>query len=161
MYICPKCNFTTENPANFCMKCGSALVESVPEPQPVEPTYYQPAPEQTYYQPPYQAPRQPSRALGIVGMVLSIVGLGLTAIGGLASLVYLVEEMMDELLVSGFTYFFLAFPLSLVGMILCNKSLNAGSTDKKCVVGKLLGIPGIIVAGANLSLICLLYTLYF
>lgn len=34
MYICPKCQNTSETPVNFCAKCGTPMVEKAPEAEP-------------------------------------------------------------------------------------------------------------------------------
>ena len=69
MYICPNCKRTSEKPMNFCVGCGSPMVEqpAAQQPQyaqpqyqsaPVQPQYQAPAQPQ-YEQPQYQAPAQP------------------------------------------------------------------------------------------------------
>lgn len=61
MYVCPNCNKQSETPANFCPRCGTAMIiapevqveapqQAVPQPQ-----YVAPQPEQ----PQYAEPQQP------------------------------------------------------------------------------------------------------
>jgi len=150
MYTCPKCNFKNESAMNYCPQCGSEMIyaEPIAAPevaQPVQPTYVEPIqPVHNVYVP---APT-PHLAVNIVGMALSISGLVFLAIGSLYTLIGLIEEGLAFAMAFTFSLFFL--PLSIVGLFLSNKCLNAGDTSAMSRVGKILGIIGIIVAGASL-----------
>lgn len=74
MYVCPNCNKQSETPANFCPRCGTAMIiapevqveapqQAVPQPQyvapqPEQPQYAEPQQPQ-YVQPQYTQPQQP------------------------------------------------------------------------------------------------------
>ncbi len=164
MYICPNCNAKSEEPVNFCFNCGTPMVNN--EPQPVEPQQFaQPyQPEQQYQQPQqpvyyaYPPVNKPSLAVKIVGMVLSIVGLVFLSIGGLYTLIGLVEEGLAFAFALVFDLFFL--PLSIVGLCLSNKCINAGDYSGMSRAGKTLGIVGIIIAAAALFIGCASLGLY-
>ena len=169
MFVCPNCNHTSETPCNFCMKCGSAMVEKIETPvvpetpvfsQPVvnEPVFEPPVAEESVfpaiqtpapnnyqynYQPIYQTPSKGS-LLGksIAGMVLSIMGMFLTCY---MSILILSEGFFDlsEVFAFGFVLSLFSLPPSLIGLILSSSASKSGATNKMCVVGKILGIIGI------------------
>ena len=45
MYVCPNCNYSTEEASNYCPVCGSQVVEVQPQP-----VYQQPDPYAQQYQ---------------------------------------------------------------------------------------------------------------
>ena len=134
MYICSNCKQTFENPINFCPSCGSAVVEETPV---VEPTPYIP-PMQTY--------SAPSLGKVITGMALSIAGLFFAGIGFIYTLIFLA---LDGAMAFGMSFGFMIFslPLALIGMIMSNKNIAAGSTNKMAKLGKTFGLIGIIATG--------------
>lgn len=153
MYTCPKCSFNSETAMNYCPQCGNEMVHTEPVAvqevaAPFEPTYVAPIepvqPIQNVYVP---APK-PHLALKIVGMALSITGLVFLSLGALYTLIGLVEEGLAFAMALVFALFFL--PLSIVGLCLSNKCLNAGDVSAMSRVGKILGIIGIIIAGVSL-----------
>jgi len=169
MYICPNCKTQSEQFANFCSQCGTQMVYA--EPQPVEPQtelLYQPVeqeqaapfypPQQpaypsyapAYTPPAYTPVNKPKLATKIVGMALSIAGLVFVAIGGLYTLFFsLLGEGVAAIVFSVvFDLFFI--PLSIVGLCLSGKCINAGDRSTMSRVGKILGIVGIVIAGAAL-----------
>ncbi len=145
MYTCPKCNFNSETAMNYCPQCGNEMVHDEPIVtaeviEPVEPIQTAP-----YV---YVAAPKPHLAVKIVGMSLSIAGLVFLAIGSLYTLIGLIEAGMAFAFALVFALFFL--PLSIVGLCLSNKCINAGDTSAMSRVGKILGIVGIILAGVSL-----------
>lgn len=139
MYICPNCNNSTQEAINYCPKCGSRMVQEAPAP----------APQYQYQQPVYTA-APPSKAKSIVGMALSIAGIAMSSLASFYSLIFLMEEELEGVAVSGILFFFFSFPLSLVGLILSKNYINAGGTNTFSRVGKILGIIGVILASVTL-----------
>lgn len=130
-------------------------VEEQPEPQqfsePQQPAQAYQEPQQYQSQPYYQAYqtiRKPHLAIKIVGMALSIAGAVFLSIGALYTLIGLIEEGMAFAFALVFSLFFT--PLSIVGLCLSNKCINAGDYSAFSRVGKMLGIVGIIIAGVSL-----------
>ncbi len=114
---------------------------------PEQPTYTVPTQPVTYYQPTVPA-EKPHLALKIVSMALSIFGLLMAAYGGLYTLIGLVEDGMAFVFALIFGMF--SVPASIVGLCLASKCRAAGDTSIFSRLGKILGMIGIIVAGANL-----------
>lgn len=152
MYICPNCNKTSETPLNFCSECGTPMVEQAP----AQPVYEQPA----YQQPAYQQPQpmyqytqtvsaEPSKGKVITGMALSIAGLSFAAIGLLYTLMFMAVEP-EAGFAFGFVLSFFSLPLSIVGMVISNGCINAGSTSAMSRIGKKLGLVGLILSGVML-----------
>ena len=175
MYICPNCNTQSEQFANFCSICGAQMIYAEPqpiEPQPVEPQqtevlyppveqeqvpqFYPPQqPAYPVYTPPVYTPpaytpvNKPKLATKIVGMALSIAGLVFLAIGGLYTFIFgFVEGIAAFIFALIFDLFY--SPLSIVGLCLSNKCINAGDQSAMSRVGRILGIIGIAIAGASL-----------
>lgn len=184
MYLCTNCKHTSETPENFCPVCGhpmtqqaaaepAVVTEPVPTAEPVvaaEPVpaaapaaEQQPAyavqPQYQYVQP--QAPTSvapPSKAKVIVGMVLSIAGLAMAALGMLYTLIFMATAMATAGIVAfgvGLVFFLFSLPLALVSLILSQNNLRAGSASNMSSVGKKLGIVGVALSGALLFLACI------
>ncbi len=151
MYICPNCNTKTEEPANFCSKCGAQMVYVEPQSAVPQPPVQQYQPVQNYqpvYQE-YQSVQKPHLATKIVGMVLSIVGLVFVAIGLLYTLIFLeVEAGASFAMALVFDLFFV--PLSIIGLCLSNKCINAGDYSGMSRAGKITGVIGVILAAVAL-----------
>lgn len=158
MYICPNCNKTSETPLNFCSECGTPMVEQAPaQPvQPVQPVYEQPA----YQQPAYQQPQpmyqytqtvsaEPSKGKVITGMALGIAGLSMAALGLLYTLIFMAAEP-EVGFGFGFVFSLISAPLAIVGMVISNGCINAGSTSAMSRIGKKLGLVGVILSGVML-----------
>lgn len=184
MYICPNCKKTSETPLNFCYACGSAMVEQQPvEAQPVEaqpvapqPVVVQPvetqpvAPQPQYQQPQYQQPQYqqpqypqtpaPSKAKMIVGMILSISGTAMSALGLIFVLAFMsFDNYMGWIFAFAYGLIFslIGLPCSIIGLILSKKCINAGVSNGMTSVGKALGIVGLIISAVVmfLAFICL------
>ena len=139
MSICPSCNKTTNDDVKFCSKCGIQLVEAY-------------APQPDYSHQPVQATNKaPSMGKVITGMALSIAGISLAALNLLYVTLFLFESgemaFVFSLVMSMFS-----LPLSIVGLKLSASSIAEGSTSNMAVVGKRLGLVGIILTGASLFL---------
>ncbi len=150
MRICPNCNNTSQEAINFCPKCGTAMVEQAPPAPPVQPVYQEPVQPQYQYQQPVYTAAPPSKAKSIVGMALSIAGIAMSSLASFYSLIFLIEEELEGVAVSGILFFFFSFPLSLVGLILSKNYINAGGTNTFSRVGKILGIVGVILSSVML-----------
>ena len=171
MYVCPNCNKQSETPANFCPRCGTAMIiapevqaeapqQAVPQPQyvapqPEQPQYAEPQqPQYTqpmYAQPQYVAPQPstPSKAKAIVGMALGAAGLFFAVLGFFYTLAFVAIDGAFAIGMSiGFGIF--SMPLSLVGFIMSSKARNAGDRSVFTKLGKIFGLVGTIVSGVNL-----------
>lgn len=118
--------------------------------QPVQPAYQQPVqPAQPMYS--YAAEpvaEEPSKGKTITGMILSIAGAAMGALGMFYSFIFTMMGLEDpEMAIGGFVFgiVFAIFsvPLSLIGLLL---SKNGTHTMNK--VGKILGIVGLALSGA-------------
>lgn len=125
--------------------------------QPVyeQPVYSQPQAETyDYTQPQYPmqpepAPQGSSKKKNIIGMILSISGISISAFSLLYSLIFLAAssseyEMGLAAFIFGIIMFCVSFPLSLIGLLL---SKNKGEPNTFAKVGKILGIIGLIISG--------------
>lgn len=147
MYICPKCNHYSENPANFCPICGNQMV--LKEEQPLQPDYITATPD-------YTAPTQkPNLAQKIVGMALSIEGLVMAVFAALYALVFsFTGAVIGEVAVgagalgSTFVWALFGLPGSIIGLIFSNKARELGDTSAMSRVGKSLGLAGVITFAA-------------
>jgi len=83
-------------------------------------------------------------------MILSIAGLGMGSIGILYTLLLVGVEIAG--FTFGLVFFIFSFPLSLIGLIMSNGNINAGSRSNMSSIGKKLGIVGVIIAGVMLML---------
>ena len=157
MFICPNCQNTSNEPSNFCPKCGSRMIEqpaqtatytapAMPEAPaftaPIfEPTlnpYPAPQPTSIPYEPVKKAP------LGkvIAGMAIAIAGFIFAILTIFYTLFFLSMEHSMAIVFAVYLGGFFAFPLSLVGFILSKSAANAGSTSAMTKVGKILGLIG-------------------
>lgn len=147
MYICPKCNHTSENPANFCPICGNQVL--LKEEQHLTPDYIT-------AQPDYMAPTpKPSLATKIVGMALSIEGFVMAMFSTLYVLIFLIGGAASGEIAFGagafgstFVWALLGLPSSIIGLIFSNKALAFGDTSVMSRVGRALGLAGVITFGA-------------
>ena len=103
-----------------------------------------------YQQPTYNMAPAPSKAKSIVGMALSIAGAAMSSLASFYSLIFLIEEELEGIAVSGILFFFFSFPLSLVGLIFSKNYINAGGSNTFSRVGKILGIVGVILSSVML-----------
>lgn len=153
MIICPVCKKEVPETANFCTYCGASLAAApVAENQPpVQPQYTQPVQTQ-YIQPQYQQPQPaaPNKAFTIVGMALSIAGFATAIIGFFYILMFLMVEFGSMAFGMAIGFGMFSFPLSLVGLIMSNKARNAGVFNVFTKLGKIFGVIGVAISGANL-----------
>ena len=156
MYICPNCNYSTEEQSNYCPVCGSQVVEVQPQPQP-QPVYQQPdlyaqqyQAYNQYYQP--QPAAQVSKGKIIVSMILSIVGLAFAGLGLLYTFVGLATGGVGVALAMAVVFGIFSVPLSIVGLILSTSCIRAGAQSGMVKVGKILGLIGVIASGVMLLL---------
>ena len=154
MFICPNCQNTSNEPSNFCPKCGSRMTEqpaqaaaytapSMPE-APTFTTPFEPT-AQAAAQPtsiPYQPERKAPLGKVIAGMAIAIVGFILAMLTLLYTFLFLSMEREIAIFFAVYLGGFFAFPLSLVGFILSKSAANAGSTSAMTKVGKILGLIG-------------------
>lgn len=157
MAYCSNCGSQMEASAKFCSSCGTPVPAPAPEAPvntaPAEPVYTAPA-EQTYIVPAVpvkQAVSVKTKILGFIGMGLAIGGLFFAIIGMLYTLI----GMYENGLAFGMSVAFgglMALPMSIVGRILCNQSVQAGNTARVCSIGSKLGVAAIIVSGVMLFL---------
>ena len=91
-----------------------------------------------------------TKVLGFVGMGLGIGGLVFAVLG----IIYTLAGMVEMGLGFGFAIAFSLFsmPCSIVGMVLCKQSQDAGNTATPCSVGTKLSVAGLIVSGVMLFL---------
>lgn len=132
MYICQKCNYSSESPANFCPLCGSAM---------------------TFHQPTYtnEATSKSTIVKKFVGMGLSIYGFVFAAIIALYDFIILLAVIgtgEDELALAAFLYTLIlglfSVPGSIIGLIFSNQVRNLGDNSAPSRVGKALGLAGLI-----------------
>lgn len=132
MYICQKCNYSSETSSNFCPLCGNPMISH-------NPTYTTTAPKS------YLAKK-------ITGMVLSLNCFILAVIAGVYSLILAI--IPDEVAVASglvITVYFALFglPGSIIGLIFSNQVRNLGDTSRMSSSGKGLGLAGIIIFAAS------------
>lgn len=127
------------------------------QPAPEAPAYTAPQPTSVYTAPqPVSIPYAPEKKvpLGkvIAGMAIAIGGIFFAAISLLVTLGTL-DTDPEVAFGMSFAYGgFFGFPLSLVGLILSKGAVNAGSKSGMAKAGKILGLIGVILAAASLSL---------
>ncbi len=168
MRFCSNCGHPVEDGNKFCGACGAAVVAPVAaEPVPAQPVMAEPTPVQPVVAEPVSAqpvrayeparpvapavpatpvPATKDKVLGFVGMGLAIGGLFFGVIGLLYGLIFIAGDFGAA--TTGFSIGFGIFslPLSIVGRILCNRSMAAGNISTPCSVGRKLGLAGIIVS---------------
>ncbi|MBR3908282.1 MAG: hypothetical protein IKJ50_01020 [Clostridia bacterium] len=136
MYICQKCNYSSESPANFCPVCGSQMVA---------------------YQPTYtnESNSTSNRVKRIVGMGLSIEGFVFAALTAIYVPLFLLTAMVGgetemgiASLVASFVFGIFGLPGSIIGLVFSNQARTLGDTSAFSRVGKALGLAGVIVFAA-------------
>ena len=148
MSYCINCGNQLAENDKFCNACGTKVPESTPEVN----TYAQ-EPVQPYYavaKPVEVVVSGKNKALGFVGMGLSIGGLFMAVLGLLYTAIGMVETGLGFGMAIAFSLF--SLPLAIVGRILSDRSGESGNTSKACSVGRGLGLAGIIVTGVMLFL---------
>ena len=131
MFICSKCNYTSDNSVRFCPWCGNVMNEHITA---------------------FDTPNKSSLPKKIVGMVLSINCFIFAVITGVYS--FILAIVPDEAAVFAgllITVYFslLGLPGSIIGLIFSNKARNLGDTSKISSSGKGLGLAGIIIFAAS------------
>lgn len=148
---------------NTCPACETPAPEAAPVYTAPAPTYAPPAPTYTppvytppvYTPPAYPAPVEtvvPTKAkvLGFVGMGLGIGSLVFAIIGILYTLIGFAVDGMGFGMSIGFGMF--SMPLSIVGKILVNRSIEAGNKATACSVGSKMSTAGLAVTCVMLAL---------
>lgn len=148
---------------NTCPVCETPAPEAAPVYTAPAPTYAPPAPTYTppvytppvYTPPAYPAPVEtvvPTKAkvLGFVGMGLGIGSLVLAILGILYTLIGFTVDGMGFGMSIGFGMF--SMPLSIVGKILVNRSIEAGNKATACSVGSKMSTAGLAVTCVMLAL---------
>ena len=138
MSFCSHCGNQMEAGDKFCRVCGTAVPEES-APQNV------PAPVAVKAEPVIDGK---TRALGFVGMGLGIGGVVMGALGLLYTMIGLNLEGMGFAFSLIFGLF--SMPMSIVGRILSNKSIEGGNTSGVCSAGTKLGMAGMIVSAVML-----------
>ncbi|MBR2447533.1 MAG: hypothetical protein IKB29_00965 [Clostridia bacterium] len=140
MYICQKCNYSSESPANFCPLCGNPMVTH-------QPTYTNGSNSIS------------NRVKKFVGMGLSIYGFIFAAIAAFYDLIIcftasVAEESEIAIAAIMFTVIFGIFgmPCSIIGLVFSNQARNLGDTSTFSRVGKAFGLAGIITFAASFFL---------
>lgn len=146
MYICQKCNYTSESPQNFCTLCGNQMVAV--EAKTPQPDYIYPTPAQ-----------KPSLAKKIVGMALSIEGFIGAIVTAIYDFIFLIAVLgSGEAIVGAVTITFtfimslIILPFAIIGLAFSNKARNLGDTSIFSRLGKTFGIAAIIITAAALVL---------
>ena len=137
MSFCSHCGNQLESGDKFCRACGAAVV--------AEPVQNVPAPVAVKAEPVIDGK---TRALGFVGMGLGIGGVVMGALGLLYTMIGLNLEGMGFAFSLIFGLF--SMPMSIVGRILSNKSIEGGNTSGVCSAGTKLGMAGMIVSAVML-----------
>ena len=157
MAYCSNCGNQIEDSAKFCSSCGTPVPVAAPaapvHTAPAVPVYTAPA-EQTYIVPAAPAKKAvpvKTKVLGFIGMGLGIGGLFFAIIGMLYTLIGMYENGLAFGMSVAFGGF-AALPMSIVGKILCNQSVQAGNTARACSIGSKLSVAAIIVSGVMLFL---------
>lgn len=139
MYICQKCNYSSESPANFCPLCGGQMVEA--EAKTLQPDYIYPAPTQ-----------KPSLAKKIVGMALSIEGFIGAIVTAIYNFILLIATLgSGEAIVGAATIAFtfimalIVLPFAIIGLVFSKNARNLGDTSIFSRLGKIFGIAAIII----------------
>lgn len=152
MFFCSNCGTALDDGAKFCRNCGAQVAEacSAQPQESVAPAVIEPA-SQVHNQPVCGecVVSGKTKALGFVGMGLSIGGLFFAAFGLLYTFIF-----MTVLPEASFAYAILfslfSLPLCIVAGVLCNKSIEQGNQSAACSVGSKLRIAGIIVSAVML-----------
>ncbi len=127
--------------------------------QPVaeQPVYQQPVAEQPVYNqaPVYQQNTAPevegsAKVKGFIGMGLSIGGVVMATIGFIAMLSNF--NIIGVGFACGLVFGIFGLPLSIVGMILSGKAIEAGFVGTPTKLGKIFGLVGTILSGVSIFL---------
>ena len=137
MSFCSHCGNQLETGDKFCRACGAAVV--------AEPVQNVPAPVAVKAEPVVSGK---TKALGFVGMGLGIGGVVMGALGILYTLLFMAVPPMGITFAMVMGLF--SVPLSIVGRILSNKSIESGNTSGAASAGMKLGIAGLIVSAVML-----------
>lgn len=158
MYICSKCDYTSEVAVNFCPKCGGAVVlreeAAVVEAPVYEAPVEKPAFEPSIASTTEEAPAPVSKVKSVVGMALSACALYYSAFGVLYAMLYSLMSIVNSdggvfAMAGGICGFILlvnAAACAIVGLILVNKNIKAGDTSKFGKIGKILAFVAIGLA---------------
>lgn len=143
MSFCSNCGNPLGENVRFCANCGASVAEReapVTPATPVIPADIEPAASVV----PVKA-----KVLGFIGMGLAIDGLVFAVIGLLYTFAFMaVEEGVGFVFALVWSLF--SFPLSIIGGVLCNNSIEMGNRSAVCSVGSKLRIAGIIISAVML-----------
>lgn len=137
MTFCSQCGNQLASGDKFCRSCGASVPEAT-----VQNT---PAPVMVKAEPVVSGK---IKALGFVGMGLGIGGVAMGSLGLLYSLIGL--NLVGMGFVWAMIFGLFSVPLSIVGRILSNKSIEGGNTSGAASAGAKLGIAGLIVSAVML-----------
>ena len=144
MSFCINCGNQLAENDKFCNACGAKVSEANTYMQEsLQPAYVEAKPAEVVVS-------AKDKALGFVGMGLSIGGLFMACFGILYTALGMIETGLGFGMSIAFSLF--SLPLSIVGRNLCNRSVERGNTAKPCSIGRGLGLAGIIVTGVMLFL---------
>ena len=144
MSYCVNCGNQLAETDKFCNACGAKVSEANTYMQEsLQPTYVEAKPAEVVVS-------AKDKALGFVGMGLSIGGMFMAVLGILYTALGMIETGLGFGMAVAFSLF--SLPLSIVGRNLCNRSVERGNTAKPCSIGRGLGLAGIIVTGVMLFL---------
>ncbi len=128
--FCPQCGKQNSDHANFCENCGSPIFHPTPSPvsdipsvEPVETMID----DQITDTAAADLVKDNKKGLAIIGLVLSCVGLGISAI------FYMLGGMM------------LGIPLCVAGVILSAVSMKSVSSKALSITAFLVGIVGVVI----------------
>ena len=132
--FCTKCGCLNEDNAHFCGSCGTQLSNAQAVYQ--QPEYPQAASQQSVYQvqswpayPQWQVPQKtklPGRALGMIGLVLSLLALVLGIIWEVSAVIALLGMAFSSLALA--------------------KAAKAGKSNSLAVGGMICGIVALVIA---------------
>ena len=147
MFFCSNCGTALDDGAKFCRNCGAQVAEacSAQPQESVAPAVIEPA-SQAHNQPVVSGK---TKALGFVGMGLSIGGLFFAVFGLLYTFIFMATIPIASF-VYAIVFSLFSLPLCIVGGVLCNKSVEQGNRSAVCSVGSKLRIAGIIVSAVML-----------
>lgn len=182
MYICPKCQKTSENAINFCPNCGTPIqlmqppVEEIPTveattitppvqqyqpPQPMPQYMQQPPMPPQYCQPQYSRPVPPpppidpnaSMGKATASMVLGIIGFMIA----LFSIPFMEDMVFNERsIIIALIVQTIAFAMSIVGVSIAGSAASDGNRSAMRKVGKVFGIIGIVFSAIFLGILSIL-----
>lgn len=129
MYICSKCNYTSDDAIRFCPLCSSVMNEHITA---------------------FDVPNKSSLPKKIVGMALSIDGFVGTVLVSYFILLISLASVTDDVpnfisLIITIYFSLFGLPPSIIGLTFSNQARNLGDTSKFSSTGKGLGTAGIIL----------------